>query len=42
MYSALKNKGNILEYELILRDKLLKRHLLILTDLGEVKEEKVL
>ena len=39
MNAVLKNKGNSLEYELIFRDAALKRHLLILSDAGELKEE---
>ncbi|MBN1119206.1 MAG: hypothetical protein JXA77_18495 [Bacteroidales bacterium] len=42
MNSVLKNKGNMLEYELIIRDKFLKRQLILLTDMGEIKEEKAL
>lgn len=39
MNAVLKNKGNCLEYELIFRDASLKRHLLTLSDAGELKEE---
>ena len=42
MNAVLKNKGNMLEYELIVRDKLLKRHLIVITDMGVLKEEKAL
>lgn len=42
MNSVQKNKGNIIEYEFIVRDKLLKRYLIILSDMGEIKEEKIL
>lgn len=40
MNAVLKNMGNCLEYELIFRDASLKRHLLVLSDAGELKEEK--
>ena len=42
MNSVLINKGNVLEYEIVLRDKLLKRHLIKLSDTGELKEEIIL
>ena len=42
MNSVLKNKGNMLEYEIILRDNELNRHLIILSDVGGVIEEKKL
>ena len=40
MNAVLKNKGNLLEYEFIIRDKLLQRHLLIISDIGDLIEEK--
>ena len=40
MNAVLKNLGNMLEYELIFRDESLNRHLLVLSDGGELKEEK--
>jgi hypothetical protein len=42
MNAVLINKGNMLEYEFILRDRKLKRYLMLLTDMGDVKEVKVL
>ncbi|MEZ5195781.1 MAG: hypothetical protein R2764_05115 [Bacteroidales bacterium] len=42
MNSLLKNKGNMLEYEIIIRDKTFKRQLILFTDMGEIKEEKAL
>ena len=42
MNAVLKNKGNKIEYELIIRNDLLKRYLVIISDLGELKEEQVL
>jgi len=42
MNVVLINKGNLLEYELIVRDKTQNRHLILLSDLGEIKLEKVL
>jgi hypothetical protein len=42
MNAVLINKGNRLEYELIVRDRLLKRHLMVISDLGEVWEERKL
>lgn len=40
MNAVLKNKGNTIEYEVIIRDAELNRHLFLLTDLGKVIEEK--
>jgi len=40
MNSVLKNKGNTIEYEIIIRDLDLKRHLILMSDLGKVLEEK--
>ena len=42
MNAVLKNKGNSLEYEFIVRDNLLKRHIVVLSDMGEFIEEKAL
>jgi hypothetical protein len=42
MNAMLVNKGNGIEYEIIIRDKTLTRHLLLLTDLGKVIEERSL
>lgn len=42
MNAVLINKGNRLEYELVVRDRLLKRHLMVISDLGEVWEERKL
>lgn len=42
MNSVLKNKGNNIEYELILRDSFLKRFLVIFSEIGVVKDEKLL
>lgn len=42
MNSVMINKGNLLEYEVIVRDKQLNRYLIILSDLGRIKEEKKL
>lgn len=39
MNSVMKNKGNSLEYEIIIRDENLKRYLLHLSDLGKVIDE---
>jgi hypothetical protein len=40
MNSVMRNKGNCIEYEVILRDKELKRHLVTLTDIGRIIEER--
>jgi len=42
MNAVMNNKGNLLEYELIVRDKGLTRYLLLISDEGELKEERVL
>lgn len=42
MNALMKNKGNTLEYELIVRDETPARHLLLLSDVGELKEERIL
>lgn len=42
MNSVLKNKGNMLEYEVIVRDKELNRYLITLSDTGNIIEEKKL
>ncbi len=42
MNALLKNKRNSIEYEVILRDKFLKRHLILLTDSGKIINEKIL
>jgi hypothetical protein len=42
MNSVLKNKGNSLEYEIIIRDKQLIRYLLIISDVGKIIENTVL
>ncbi len=42
MNAVLKNKGNSIEYETIVRDNQLARKLIIITDLGKVIEEKQL
>jgi len=42
MNAVLKNKGNTLEYEIIVRDKFLKRYLVIFNDIGEIKKERIL
>jgi hypothetical protein len=42
MNSVLKNKGNRIEYEAIIRDTNLIRYLIILTDLGKVIRERQL
>ncbi len=42
MNSVLKNKGNVLEYEIIARDTFGTRYLLLFSDTGEVQEEKEL
>jgi len=42
MNSVLKNKGNNLEYEVIVRDSLLKRYVLVFSDAGIIKHENTL
>lgn len=40
MNVVMKNKGNTIEYELILRDKAKNRTLLVVSDMGELVEQK--
>lgn len=42
MNSVLRNKGNLLEYELIVRDSDLRRHLVLFSETGDVQEMKTL
>lgn len=42
MNTVMRNKGNKLEYEIIYRDSGLKRHLLILSEFGDIIEEQSL
>jgi len=42
MNSVMRNKGNMLEYEVIVRDQELNRHLITLSDIGRLIEEKKL
>jgi len=42
MNALMYNKGNSLEYELIVRDHGLRRYLLLISDEGELKEERML
>jgi len=42
MSSVMRNKGNKVEYEVIVRDKELNRHLITLSDMGKAIEEKKL
>jgi len=42
MNSVMRNKGNRLEYEVIIRDSDLNRHLITLSDLGSIMEEQKL
>ena len=42
MNALLKNRGNCIEYEIILRDTEKKRHLLLLNEFGKITEEKFL
>lgn len=42
MNAVLKNKGNMLEFEIIIRDPSLKRHVILFSDTGEIKEDKEL
>lgn len=42
MSIVLKNKGNMIEYEIIVSNPRRKRYLLTLSDSGELKEEKAL
>ena len=42
MNALMKNKGNTIEYELIVRDRSLIRHLLLISDEGKLLVEKIL
>ncbi len=42
MNSVMRNKGNMLEYEVIVRDKDLNRNMIIFSDVGNLIEEKKL
>ncbi|MCU4164379.1 hypothetical protein [Carboxylicivirga caseinilyticus] len=42
MNSVLKNKGNNIEYEIILKDQSLKRYLVLFSEIGVIKDEKKL
>jgi len=42
MNALMKNKGNMLEYELIVRKAPCERYLLVISDLGNMKEERML
>ena len=42
MNALLRNKGNTIEYEVIYRDKDLNRFVVLLTDLGQVLQERKL
>ncbi len=42
MNIVMRNKGNFLEYEVIVRDKELNRYLLTLSNIGKLMEEKML
>ena len=42
MNSVLKNKGNMIEYEIIVCNPQRKRFMLLISDIGELKEEIVL
>ncbi|WP_346862738.1 hypothetical protein [uncultured Draconibacterium sp.] len=42
MNTVLRNKGNMLEYELIVKDKEFKRNLIVFSDLGNIIEERKL
>lgn len=42
MSSVMRNKGNRIEYEIIVRDASLTRYLITLTDMGSLIEEKML
>lgn len=42
MNAVLRNKQNCIEYEVIIRDKEMKRHLILLSDLGKTLDEKLL
>ncbi len=40
MNSVMRNKGNMMEYEVIIRDKELNRHLITILDIGRIIEER--
>ncbi|MFH0756798.1 MAG: hypothetical protein V2B15_05895 [Bacteroidota bacterium] len=40
MSSVMRNKGNMVDYEVIVRDKELNRHLVTLSDMGRIIEDK--
>ena len=42
MNAVMRNKGNMVEYEIIVRDDKLNRHLITLSDIGILLEEKIL
>ncbi|MBC8321069.1 MAG: hypothetical protein H8E34_10130 [Bacteroidetes bacterium] len=42
MNAVMRNKGNMVEYEIIVRDGKLNRHLITLSDIGILIEEKIL
>ncbi len=42
MNAVMRNKGNMVEYEIIVRDSKLTRHLITLSDIGSLIEEKIL
>lgn len=42
MNAVLKNRGNMLEYELIVRKEACKRYLLVIDEVGELMEERIL
>ena len=42
MNAVMKNKGNMLEYELIVRKEACKRYLLVMDEAGELKGERML
>lgn len=42
MNSVMRNRGNLLEYELIVRETPCLRYLLVISDVGELKTERIL
>ena len=42
MNAVMRNKGNMIEYEVIVRDTVLDRHMLLFSDIGGLIEEKKL
>lgn len=42
MNAVLRNRGNMLEYEIIIKDTASHRHLVLITDVGELIEDKIL